>query len=111
MHILHDLVAGLGKDPNNTVNLSTEEAYRNSLELKLDRAIDIEVIMSCQDNTYFELMELLSMTVGGGSHFGDDAFWPLAASIVKKTDSPVTALNEVLKKYKDAMKELGYNIQ
>ena len=110
MHILHDLVAGLGKDPNNTVNLSTEEAYRNSLELKLDRAIDIEVIMSCQDNTYFELMELLSMTVGGGSHFGDGGFWPIAASIVKKTDSPVTALSEVLPKYKQAMRDLGYNI-
>lgn len=111
MNILHDLVAGLGDDPNNTVNLTADESYRNSLELKLDREIDIEVIMSCQDNTYFELMELLSMTVGGGSHFGDGGFWPLAASIVKKTDSPVTALSEVLPKYKQAMRDLGYNIQ
>ena len=111
MNILHDLVAGLGDDPNNTVNLTADESYRNSLELKLDREIDIEVIMSCQDNTYFELMELLSMTVGGGSYFGDGGFWPLAASIVKKTDSPVTALSEVLPKYKQAMRDLGYNIQ
>ncbi len=111
MNILHDLVAGLGDDPNNTVNLTADESYRNSLEFKFDREIDIEVIMSCQDNTYFELMELLSMTVGGGSHFGDGGFWPLAASIVKKTDSPVTALSEVLPKYKQAMRDLGYNIQ
>ena len=56
-------------------------------------------------------MELLSMTVGGGSHFGPDAFWPLAASIVKSKDSPTTSLQEVLEKYKSAMRELGYNIK
>ena len=111
MNILHDLVAGLGDDPNNTVNLTDDESYRDSLKRKFDRDIDIEVIMSCQDSTYFELMELLSITVGGGSHFGDGGFWPLAISIVKKTDSPVIALNEVLPKYRQAMKELGYDVQ
>lgn len=110
-HILHDLVAGLGDDPNKTVNLSADESYRNYLESKLDRAIDVEVIMSCQGTTYFELMELLSMTVGGGSHFGDGGFWPLAGSIVKSTDSAKVKLNEVLPKYKQAMRDLGYNIQ
>ena len=108
MHILHDLVAGLGKDTNNTVNLTADEAYRNFLEFKFDRAIDIEVIMSCQDNTYFELMELLSITVGGGSQFGDGGFWPLALSIVRSHDSPVIAFSEVLPKYEKAMKDLGY---
>ena len=104
MHILHDLVAGLGPDPDQLVNLSADESYRNYLETRFDRDIDIEVIMSCQGKTYFELMEILSMTVGGGSHFGDGAWWPLAASIVKGSDSPVTAINEVLPKYKQAMK-------
>lgn len=109
-HILHDLLAGLGDDPNKTVNLTSDESYRNYLESKLDREIDVEVIMSCQGKTYFELMEILSMTVGGGSHFGDGAFWPLAGSIVKSTDSPKVKLSEVEKKYKDAMKDLGYNV-
>ena len=110
-HILHDLVAGLGSDPDQLVNLTADESYRNFLETKFDRDIDIEVIMSCQGKTYFEIMEILSMTVGGGSHFGDGAWWPLAASIIKGSDSPVTSINEVLAKYKTAMKDLGYNIQ
>ncbi len=111
MHILNDLHAGLGPDPNAMVNLTAEESYRNFLDTKFDRLIDIEVIMSCQGKTYFEIMELLSMTVGGGSHFGDGAWWPLAASIIKGSDSPVTAINEVLNKYKQAMRDLGYNIK
>ena len=111
MHILHDLTAGLGDDPNKLVSLSPDESYRNFLETKFDRYIDVEVIMSCQGTTYFEIMELLSMTVGGGSHFGDSAWWPLAASIIKSKDSPVTAINEVLGKYKQAMIDLGYNIK
>lgn len=110
-HILHDLVSGIGKDPNSKVTLTEDEAYRNFLQTKFDRDIDVEVVMSCQGKTYFELMELLSMTVGGGSHFGPDAFWPLAASIVKSKDSPTTSLQEVLEKYKSAMRELGYNIK
>ena len=111
MHILHDLLGGLGDDPNAAATLSDDEAYRNYLETRFDREIDVEVIMSCQGKTYFELMELLSMTVGGGSHFGDGAWWPLAANIVKSEDSPATKLNEVLNKYKQAMIDLGYNIQ
>lgn len=111
MHILHDLLGGLGEDPNAAATLSNDEAYRNYLETRFDREIDVEVIMSVQGTTYFELMELLSMTVGGGSHFGDSAWWPLAANLVKSSDAPATALNEVLSKYKAAMVDLGYNIQ
>lgn len=110
-HILHDLTAAVGPDPNSFVTLTDEEAYRNTLMTKFDREIDVEVIMSCQGTTYFELMELLSMTVGGGSHFGDGGWWPLAASIVKSKDSPTTKIREYLEKYKQAMRDLGYNIQ
>ena len=111
MHILHDLLGGQGADPNAAATLTDEEAYRNHLETKFDRQIDVEVIMSCQGKTYFELMELLSMTVGGGSHFGDAAWWPLASNLVKSSDAPAVKLQEVLDKYKQAMRDLGYNIQ
>ena len=111
MHILHDLLGGLGDDPNAAATLTDDEAYRNYLETRFDREIDVEVIMSCQGKTYFELMELLSMTVGNGSHFGEGAWWPLAKNLVWSQDSPATKLNEVLGKYKTAMIDLGYNIQ
>lgn len=110
-HILHDLLSGIGDDPNKITNLTEEEAYRNYLETRFDRDIDVEVIMSVQDCTYFEILEILSMTVGDGSHFGPDAYWPLCASICKGSDSARTKLTEVLEKYKQAMRDSGYTIQ
>lgn len=109
--ILYDLYDGLGDNPEQA-QVSEEVAYRNWLLTKFDRELYADVIMSVQGCTYFELIELVSMTVGGGSHFGTDAFWPLAASICKDQKiSPATKLNEVLDKYKEAMRSMGYIVQ
>ncbi len=109
--ILYDLYDGLGDNPEQA-QVADDVAYRNWLLTKFDRELYADVIMSVQDYTYFELIELVSMTVGGGSHFGDDAFWPLAANICKDQKvSPATALNEVVDKYKDAMRSMGYIIK
>ena len=106
--ILYDLNSGLGDDPEKA-KVDTETAYRNWLLTKFDRELYADVIMSVQDCTYFELIELVSMTVGGGSHFGPNAFWPLAATICKDASiSPSTRLNEVLEDYKAAMRAMGY---
>jgi hypothetical protein len=66
--------------------------------------------MSVYENTYFELFETVSMTVGGGSQFGTDAFWPLCGSICKDAaKDPYTELNAVYAKYRQAMVDMGYN--
>ena len=111
-HIMHDLMGGEGKDPSAEITLTPEEAYRNSLESKLDYPIHAAAIISAQDNTYFEMIEIVSMTVGNGSHFGEDALWVLIPGIIR--DSSInarTALNEVLNKYKDALRQMGYQVQ
>ena len=106
--ILYDLNSGLGDDPEKA-KVDTETAYRNWLLTKFDRELYADVIMSVQDCTYFELIELVSMTVGGGSHFGPNAFWPLAATICKDSSiSPSTRLNEVIEDYRAAMRAMGY---
>lgn len=106
--ILYDLNSGLGDDPEKA-KVDTETAYRNWLLTKFDRELYADVIMSVQDCTYFELIELVSMTVGGGSHFGTNAFWPLAATICKDSSiTPATKLNEVIEDYKSAMRAMGY---
>ncbi len=107
--ILYDLNSGLGDDPDK-IQVSEDVAYRNWLLTKFDKSLYADVIMSVQrDYTYFELIELVSMTVGGGSHFGPNAFWPLAATICKDSSiSPATKLNEVLGNYKEAMAAMGY---
>ena len=53
-------------------------------------------------------MEVLSMTVGGGSHFGPNAFWPLASGLMTSEATPATKLKEVEDVYKQALIDLGY---
>lgn len=108
--IIYDLFDGLGEDPD-AAKVDSDTAYRNWLLTKFDHELYADVIMSVNDCTYFEMIDLVSMTVGGGSHFGPNAFWPLAAKICKSAStSPSTALNEVIGDYKEAMDRMGYNV-
>lgn len=109
-NILIDLYAGQGADPAQTETLTDEEGFRIYLESLFNRQIDIEVIMSTYNSTYFELFETVSMTVGGGSHFGTDAFWPLCGSICRDASKdPYTEFAAVYDKYRQAMVDMGYN--
>lgn len=106
--IMYDLYDGLGDDPDK-VTLSAEESYRNWLITKFDNTLYADVIMSTEGRTYFELAELLSMSVGGGSHFGPDALWIVIPNICRKSDvSPATELNSIVGKYRDTMRSMGY---
>lgn len=105
--ILHDLVMGIGDDPTQAKQTS-DEAYRGYLKTKTDNPLDVEVIMSVQNNQYYELMEVVSMTVGDGSHFGPNAFWPLASGIAVGTDNAATKLKEVEDIYRKAVEQIGY---
>lgn len=106
--ILHDLIADMAPDPADA-GITNDDAYRLILYKKLDYDIDVEVILSAQQaELYYELMEVLSMTVGDGSHFGPNAFWPLASGLMTSTDTPATKLQEVYEVYKQALTDLGY---
>ncbi len=108
--ILHDLIGGLGKNPNIPTQLTADEGYRIYLEKKLDAEIFVDVVMSCQSDqlSYYEVMETLSMTVGNGSHFGPNAFWPLCTSMMTSDDTPQVVLKSVQAIYQAALEELGY---
>lgn len=106
--VLYDLYEGLGPDPD-VATVDNDTAYRSSLRTKFDKDIYIEAIMSVQDKSYFEIIEILSMTVGNGSQFGTDGFWPFASRLVKSSEDPRTALEAIYQKYYDSMKNgLGY---
>lgn len=106
--ILHDLLADMPEDPADA-GITNDEAYRLTLSKKLDYEIDVNVMMSAQQaELYYELMEVLSMTVGGGSHFGTNGFWPLASGLMTNEKTPATKLKEVEDVYKQALIDLGY---
>ena len=90
--------------------LTADEIYRNYLNKKLDYPIDAEVVMSVQDSSllYYELMETLSFTVGDGSHFGPNGFWPIMSGLMSSEDNPATKLGEVEEVYLEALRGLGY---
>ena len=90
--------------------LTNDDGYRLYLNKKLDYPIDVEVVMSVQNSqySYYELMEVLSMTVGGGTHFGPNAFWILASGMMTSEETPATVLKEVEEVYLKALRDLGY---
>ena len=97
--ILYDLYSGLGQDPEQE-EVDEDTEYRNWLLTKFDRSLYADVIMSVQDNMYFELIENVSMIVGSGNHI--QGFWGLAAKICKNSSiDPYTSLSEVLNDYKN----------
>ncbi len=107
--ILHDLLSDMPEDPEDA-GLTNDDGYRLYLNKKLDYEIDVEVVMSVQNASlsYYELMEVLSMTVGGGSHFGPNAFWLIASGMMTSEDTPATVLKEIEAVYKQALEDLGY---
>ena len=108
-NILIDLYAGQGADPNQTQELTEEQGFRIYLESLFNREIDIEVVMSVYDCTYYEIFESVAMTVGGGSLFGE-SFWPTCGAICRNASlDPYTELNKVYEKYRNAMIDMGYN--
>lgn len=110
-HILHDLMGGEGKDPAADVTITPEQAYKTHLESKLDYPIHAAAILSAQNNTYFEMIEIVSMTVGGGSHFSGNALWMIIPNMIRDSNiNPRTALNEVIGEYKAALKQMGFQV-
>lgn len=109
-HILHDLMAAEGPDPSADVQLTPEEAYKNHLESKLDYPIHAAAILSTENNMYYEMIEIVSMTVGNGSHFGENALWKLIPGIITKDVTARTELNAVLDIYKAALRQMGYAV-
>ncbi len=108
--IMYDLFEGLGDDPN-VADVDSDTAYRNSLLAKFDHEIYADVIMSIQNKSYYELITVLSMTVGGGSHYGTNGFYPLAKKICQDSSiTPASQLNSVVQSYKDAMTSIGYTV-
>ncbi len=107
--ILHDLLSDMAPDPDDE-GLTSDDAYRIYLNKKLDYSIDVEVVMSVQDSSlsYYELMETLSTTVGGGSNFGPNGFWIVASGMMSSEDTPATKLKEIETPYKQALESIGY---
>lgn len=110
--ILYDLNSGLGEDPD-AISVSEEEAYRNSLMKKFNNnSLYVDAIMSVDKCTYYELIESVSATVGGGSQWQGNALWTSngISAIIKGTKTASDQLNAIVDEYREAMKNMGYAV-
>ncbi len=109
--IMYDLYDGQGPDPD-APKQTEDEAYRTWLLTgKFQSPIYADVIMSVQDNTYFELIDMVSMSVGGGSQFGPNALWVTLPGICTDSQkSPQAELAAIRNIYAEQMKRMGYYV-
>lgn len=109
--IMYDLFDGQGVDPD-APKQTEDEAYRNWLvQKKFDSEIYADVIMSIQDCSYFELIDMVSMSVGGGSQFGPNTLWRTIPSIcTDSTKSPSAELDSIYSIYRQQMRDMGYMV-
>lgn len=109
--IMYDLFDGQGVDPNAPTQ-TEDEAYRNWLvQKKFDNEIYADVIMSIQECSYFELIDIVSMSVGGGSQFGPNTLWRTIPGIcTDSTKSPSAELDSIYSIYREQMRNMGYMV-
>ena len=105
--IMYDLFSGQGSDPK-AAQVTDEQAYRNWLLTKIGKELYADVIMSVQECTYFELIDTLSMSVGGGSHFAGGGLWKILPGVCTGTDSAQASLASIYDTYKKQFSDLGY---
>lgn len=107
-NIMYDLNSGMIDDPE-YAGITADEGYETYLMKKFDYQLDIDVVMSVQDESlsYYELMEVASMTVGDGSHFGN-GYWAFASQLITGSDTPKTKLDEQKPIYEAALIEIGF---
>ena len=110
-NILNDLFNSL-PPIDFTTSYSEEELYRNSLRKTRISSQSIDAIMSVQDGMhegpsylYLDLLELVSMTAGEGSHFGYNGLW-LNYPTLSGEEEPSVALNKLQPIYEKILEEI-----
>lgn len=86
---------------------SANDRYRIWLKQRIDSEASIDALMSVQDSKYYhlELLQTVSMTVGNGSHFKNEAWYVFALPLLVNKDgnlSPQVELDRIQPIYEQA---------
>ena len=109
-NILDDITNGLKPESASTA-LSPREKYYAYLEARIDSVDSINAIMDVvfdrKGLTYFEMINVISMSVGDGSHYSENGIYPKTQSIITKADnSPAVILGQLQPIYQAKLDEL-----
>lgn len=109
-NILDDINNGL-KPESASTRLSPEEKYYAYLEARIDSTESIDAIMDMvferEGLTYFEMINVISMSIGDGSHYSENGIYPKSSNLIKDEDSsPAVVLGQLQKLYQAKLDEL-----
>lgn len=107
--ILYDLTVNIVEGQSSMaseyqIDKDNDNDYRNWLETKFDHELYVEVIMSVQNQCYYEMIEVLNGIVTAGTDTYPRSFWYVANKICKDATVSVSEeLNQILNYYQDAL--------
>ena len=109
-NIMDDITNGLKPESASTA-LSPREKYYAYLEARIDSKDSIDAIMDVVFDrtglTYFEMINVISMSVGDGSHYSENGIYPKTQAIITKEDnSPAVMLGQLQPIYQAKLDEL-----
>ena len=109
VNILHDIEEGYDYANYNYSQLKPleeEELYRNYLASKFDRNVDIEVVLSCMSNMYYDLIYSISYSACDGEKLGENSFYKLIQNMILNGYNQ-EVITEHITKYKVQLRTLG----
>ena len=113
LNILDDLMNSLPPEAK-TESLDVNEKYRVFLEKRINSVESVNAIMSVQDGMhegpsylYLDLLELVSMTSGEGSHYKLNGFW-INYPTLSGEEEPSVALNKLQPIYENTLNGIIY---
>ncbi len=111
-NIIDDITNGLKPESASTA-LSPREKYYAYLEARIDSKDSIDAIMGVvfdhPELTYFEMINVISMSLGDGSHYGnpDVCLYPVSTRLIGNSDlSPAVVLGGIKSAYQQKLDEL-----
>lgn len=109
LNMLDDLFAAVPPE-SKTTSLDKEAKYRAFLAKRIDSEASVNALMSVQASKYqyLDLLELVSMTAGEGSHYKLNGFW-LNFPSLKEDGDPASQLAALQPIYQKTLEEINFN--
>lgn len=108
LNMLDDLFGALPPEAK-TSALDTEAKYRAFLAKRIDSEQSVDALMSVQASKYqyLDLLELVSMTAGEGSHYKLNGFW-LNFPSLKEDGDPASQLASLQPIYQQTLDDINF---
>ena len=111
-NILDDFCRGISPEFS-VENMTNEQIYRKFLTNRIDSVASIDAVMSVENKIiqygYTDYLDVISKSVGYGSHWQDNGFYAWGTTLIDLAVDPATVLNEKMDIYQEALDKIMRN--